>query len=706
MTDVTKCGECGAEIPPGAPAGMCPGCLLREGLSPALSSALFTPLPVEAMQGHLPQFEILDLIGRGGMGAVYRARQRSLDRMVAIKVLRVQAGLDPEFAERFAREARTLAGLSHPNIVAVHDFGETDDLFYLVMEFVEGRDLRRILEAGPYSPADALKIIIPVCDALQHAHDRGVVHRDIKPANIIVDKSGTAKIADFGLAKILSPDPGADSLTMSDRALGTPFYMAPEQRNPAATVDHRADIYAVGVLIYEMLTGELPTGNFRPLSSLANVRRELDRVVLRAMEPDPARRYRGIADMRTDIISAAKSFPDAPATGPAARSRTLRLAVLMLWSAILGSLLVSAVLLRRHRPPQDVTRFGEHYYRVFFENIGWHEARRKCESMGGYLAIVGSTEEDEFLAALSRGHVWIGATDEAGEGRWRWLDGSPLEYTNWDAGEPNNARDSKTGMNENYLMISKYGKWNDLAADSPVIHGFICEWDAGRHPGPFQVSSPEELHAALRKLNPGYESNADVEVNDGSITAVSILHTGISDISPLRGMGLKRLNLAWSGVTDLSPLRGMQLQTLELSRSLVSDLSPLAGMPLTELRLDGTGARDLNPLRGMKLTYLDISHTAVADLAPLKGMPLSELHMSCTAVTDLSPLSHMPLKKAGMLDAPVTDFSPLATCISLESLDVPPTAGNIECLRNLPDLKRLNGKPPVDFWSERNDNGK
>jgi len=699
MPDNVTCGECGADIPAGAPGGMCPQCLLKQGLDAAKPTAPFTPPSIEELDELLPQFDVIELLGRGGMGAVYKARQRSLDRIVAIKVLPINAGPDPEFAERFAREARTLAGLAHPNIVTVHDFGETGELYYFVMEFVEGRDLRRILESGPMSPEDTFRTIFPICDAVQHAHDRGVVHRDIKPANIIVDKSDTPKIADFGLAKILDPEASRAELTMSDQAMGTPLYMAPEQRDPSANVDHRADVYSLGVVVYEMLTGALPVGNFRPLSHVAGLDNRMDNVVLKAMDTDPNRRYRSVADMRADMTRTARSLPTVPTEGGRRRTRGSRIALALLWTTILAALVVPTVLLRRHRPPQDVTQFGEHYYKVFLENISWHEAKRKCESMGGYLAIVTGKEEDEFLASLSRSHVWIGASDEKEEGNWTWIDGSPVEYANWDSREPNNARDPRTGEQENHLMISKYGKWNDLTDNSSIIHGFVCEWDADKHPGPFQISSPKELHAAFREVNPGYEGDATILTKDGIITEVSILHTRITDLSPLQGMRLERLCLAWSKVTDISPLQGMSLKVLDLSRSQVTDLAPIAGMPLTELRIEGTKVGSLAPLHGMKLIYLDISHTPITDLSPIADMPLAELHMSCTRITDLSPIKQMPMKRMGMLDVPVTDLTALASCPTIESLDLP-TTGNIECLKALPNLKRINGKAPADFWKQ------
>ena len=192
------------------------------------AQAPFTPPPVAELANLFPQLQILELVGRGGMGAVYRARQPRLQRQVALKVLPPQATQKPGFAERFTREAQALARLNHPGIIAVHEFGEAGGMAYFVMEFVEGVTLRRMVQQHRLGPREALQIVPQICEALQYAHDEGVVHRDIKPENILIDRKGKVKIADFGIAKILVGDQVQQSLTQ-DQVLGTPHYMAPEQ---------------------------------------------------------------------------------------------------------------------------------------------------------------------------------------------------------------------------------------------------------------------------------------------------------------------------------------------------------------------------------------------------------------------------------------------------------------------------------------------
>jgi predicted Ser/Thr protein kinase len=312
-TQSNRCPECGVTLTPDAPEGLCPQCLLKGVISSAHDAAKSVPAEattpyggpvaplVEELAPLFPQLEILELIGQGGMGAVYKARQPSLDRLVAVKVLPREAGQDPAFAERFNREARALARLSHPNIVHVHDIGKAGDFYFFVMEYVDGANLRQVLRDGHLTPEQALRIVPQICDALQYAHEEGVVHRDIKPENILLDRKGRVKIADFGLAKLLGRDTGNFTLTGSRQVMGTLYYMAPEQVERPLEVDHRADIYSLGVVFYEMLTGQLPVGRFPMPSEKAGTDAFLDEVVLHAMEREPANRYQRASEVKTDL---------------------------------------------------------------------------------------------------------------------------------------------------------------------------------------------------------------------------------------------------------------------------------------------------------------------------------------------------------------------------------------------------------------------
>jgi serine/threonine protein kinase len=309
----TNCPKCGAVLMADAPEGLCPRCLLALNLAHATevgneahaaSTAKPPPAPSE-IAAHFPQLEILECLGRGGMGAVYKARQKRIDRLVALKILAPERQGDAQFTERFQREARALARLNHPNIVTVHDFGEAGGYCYLLMEFVEGVTLRQLMQQRKLSPAEALAIVPKICDALQFAHTKGIVHRDIKPENILLATHGEVKIADFGIAKLVEHGGTEPTLTGAQEVVGTPHYMAPEQAEKPGTVDHRADIFSLGVVIYEMLTSELPLGKFPPPSRKVQVDLRLDEIVLRALEKEPELRYQQASQVKTDLETVA-----------------------------------------------------------------------------------------------------------------------------------------------------------------------------------------------------------------------------------------------------------------------------------------------------------------------------------------------------------------------------------------------------------------
>ena len=346
-SDIPKCPQCGTPLPAGALAGLCPACLLKQGAADETATGgqapPFHPPSVAELAPLFPQLEILELIGKGGMGAVYKARQKELDRLVALKILPPGIGDDPAFAGRFAREAKALAKLNHPGIVTLYEFGQVDGsgsqpstaprmlsglnsqpLYYFLMEFVDGVNLRQLLHARRIAPREALAIVPQICDALQFAHDQGIVHRDIKPENILLDRRGRVKVADFGLAKLVQMDGRAElplgqadqqvspaDLTAAGKVMGTPNYMAPEQVDHPNEVDNRADIYALGVVFYQMLTGELPGKPIVPPSRACGkvqVDVRLDEVVLRALEKKPELRYQQVSVLKTQVEAIAPTL--------------------------------------------------------------------------------------------------------------------------------------------------------------------------------------------------------------------------------------------------------------------------------------------------------------------------------------------------------------------------------------------------------------
>jgi len=371
MANEKLCPQCGGQLPADAPQGLCPQCLMKLGLPTGADSStagaasnvqtgdtppagFVAPEPAELAK-HFPQLDILEILGQGGMGAVYKTRQRQLDRVVALKILPPAIGKGPAFAERFTREAKALAKLNHPGIVTLYEFGQADGLFFFLMEFVDGVNLRHLLEAGRLSPREALAIVPQICDALQYAHDQGIVHRDIKPENILLDRQGRVKVADFGLAKLVGTEgepsaagvgvAGSAVLTEAGKVMGTPQYMAPEQRQHPTEVDHRADVYSLGVVFYQMLTAELPGKPIKPPSRKVQVDVRLDEVVLRALEKEPERRYQQVSEVKTMVESISSS--SSPVTGtlpsparPAPTRGRLRAALIvgvLVWLFVAGT---------------------------------------------------------------------------------------------------------------------------------------------------------------------------------------------------------------------------------------------------------------------------------------------------------------------------------------------------------------------------------
>ena len=273
----------------------------------------------------LGNYQILEELGRGGMAVVYRAYQTSLNRYVAIKVLPPQLSSNREFVKRFQLEARAAAGLRHPNIVVVHDVGHDQGIYYIVMELLEGRTLKQLIEAEGRLPLKrAARIVEQVADALDYAHRRGFIHRDVKPSNIFIGPRDRVTLTDFGIAKAAS---AAQKLTREGMLMGTPAYMSPEQAG-GGKVDYRTDLYALGVVLYQMLVGRTPFRGTTPHATLHSViydppppLRQLDpsippaveQVVLKAMAKRPEQRYQSGAEM----VQALKKAIEAPALAPA-----------------------------------------------------------------------------------------------------------------------------------------------------------------------------------------------------------------------------------------------------------------------------------------------------------------------------------------------------------------------------------------------------
>ena len=266
-----------------------------------------------------PGYEIQALIATGGMGAVYRAVQKSLDRNVALKILPVEFSEDAEFCASFEAEAKAMARLNHPNLIGVYDFGSAEGMLYIVMEFVAGQSLSHTVHGHMMAPSEAIRLASAICGGLAHAHYNHIVHRDIKPSNILIDQEGQPKIGDFGLAH-----PLGRKVQDSDTIYGTPGYTAPEVLEAPDSVDQRADVFSVGVLLHELLTGKMPSEDQRPASVICGCDPRFDTIIRKATMPAPAARYSDIGELARDLKEIAKS--PAPAKGTAASQAKKRAA--------------------------------------------------------------------------------------------------------------------------------------------------------------------------------------------------------------------------------------------------------------------------------------------------------------------------------------------------------------------------------------------
>lgn len=398
-----------------------------------------------------PGYKDFEFIDRGGMGAVYSATQNSLERRVAVKILPPEVGHDIAFVDRFHQEARLLARLQHPHIVTIYDFGRNaSGHLFIVMEYVEGTSLQDVMKVGRLTLTKVLEVTLQVCEALQFAHDHGVVHRDIKPTNILLDVWGRVRVADFGLAKLALPSHKTTVRTSTSMLMGTPGYASPEQRRGEPKVDHRADIFSLGVTLYEMLTEHLPVGVFEPPSKKSDAPALMDKVVLKAMRERPGDRYQKASDMRDAIATVAEKL-GRPLVQRAIAKRPI---ISMMTSVIVGAgfiYLLDALnteLLEKPRQAQSsyvdsehgptVMRLTKHFSLVRLR-LNWEEARRRIKATQGVemASFHSQAELDEVVAKLHEREVdspvWTGGFQVEGDpaNPYRWDDGSPFYFQAW-----------------------------------------------------------------------------------------------------------------------------------------------------------------------------------------------------------------------------------------------------------------------------------
>lgn len=644
---------------------------MADNLPLEIDADLLSQPEAVALQNALPAYELLGFLGRGGMGAVYKARQRSLNRLVAIKLLNHlhMDGLD--FAARFKQEACTLAHLAHPGIVSVHDFGEAaGGLLYFVMEYVEGMDLAQIIELkGPMPPEEILSIFRQIGAAMIYAHGKNVIHRDLKPANVLIRSNGEVKVADFGLAKITVP--GTVALTASSISMGSRDFAAPEVFVKGGEADHRADIYSLGVMLYQMLTGAIPRGMFKlPSQRVPGLDHCIDEVVCKALEQEREDRYQSVGEMMDDLemmmpspVSQTIIVADALEL-PVARQRVLsRMAgTAALLGGIAAAYFLWAGLERNPRSnpaqhqaadqvpkphaaapafvplPETPVEFQGHRYQYVPGAFTWTEAQANAVSLGGHLVTLTSEAENrwvwsqfsKYLPPLAKrppiNRGWWAGGSRSLEGAWTWVTGEPFDYACWAATAGPAARTPRLRHHDN-------GGGGSLSAWTAMHYsdrcGFVVEWDSMEAPAGRGSEQPDEK--TLTDVQQRHFATWLFQLPPSTDPA----HAGLNLVPDLLVEGWGR-NLRKTAELPVRPFSITRVRTgpLRVDAEAVRHLSQLALMPkLCDLRF--YGIED-----GFALSYLRAS-TELRTLV-FRGVP-GQTVLEDKEVANLAPLSKLGL---------------------------------------------------------------
>jgi serine/threonine protein kinase len=601
----------------------------------------------------LGNYTVLDKIGAGGMGQVFKAHHRRMDRIVAIKILPKDVTKEAAYLARFEREVKVAAKLSHPNIVAAYDADEANGVHFLAMEYVDGSDLAALVKKdGPFTVPKAVNYILQAARGLEFAHNEGVVHRDIKPSNLLLDKKDAVKILDMGLARI---DSGGDAATQAEltgtgAVMGTVDYMAPEQALDTKHSDARADIYSLGCTLHYLLTGQavysgdtvmarLLAHREQPIPLLGiNVPDEIEAIFEKMVAKSVDDRYQSMSEVVVDLEKCATSFSNQQSLGsesstdvmtflsntalnttqkpkPNKKSHSIKtgkkndqLVMLVVGGAILALAIVAAIIFKMQ------TKDG-----MLTVEVNQPDASVQILNEEGKIEVTRPGEKGPISISIDPGKHRLKVQKEGFQ-----LFNQDFTIESGDMRSIKATLEPVRGAKavETADQISQ--PWNTLAFQNWMK-------SVAAMPAETQVKA---VAGKLMELNPGFDGkvtgwksirggNDTPQIENGVVTEFGFDTDKVADISPVRALvGLKSLDCAGS----------------DDRKGILSDLVPLRGMRLTKLNCAGTKVLDLSPLKGMPLTVLDCHATPVSDLSPLKGMPITELLVNGTMISDLSPL--------------------------------------------------------------------
>lgn len=723
---------------------------------PTLPNAVADPAQPPATLG---PYALLERLGQGGMGQVYKAHHQHLDRVVALKLIHPDLLREDEAVRRFLREIRAGAQLNHPNIVRAFDANQVGGTTFLVMEYVEGTDLARLVRSkGPLPVDQARDCIRQAALGLQHTFEKGFIHRDIKPSNLLLTTKNVVKVLDLGLARLVQPSTSetTSTLTKSNAVMGTPDYIAPEQTRVAHHVDIRADLYSLGCTFYYLLTGRPPfpegtavtkcvqhqTEEPEPVERLRpEVPEAIALVVRRLMAKRPEDRYQTPAELAAVLARLSRSVvpPGAPPEPEPndvppwqerqqVQRRGWRRLTLLSGVTLLGTLALLVTLLTRQQsvPPQKTIPEvppADLITAAWITSVAQMKPDDQGQEVARMLRVLNPGYNGNPVYTLSGNKIYtlsLSVDQITNLGPLRALTG--VERLSLTATSPESSKlQDLTPLKGMKLDVFKCNNLpiTDLSPLEGMPLGYLTlDGTQVRDLKPLRGTRLSFLSlskAPVSDLTP---------LNKMSVGHLVLSHTQIKDLRPLQGSSLRMLDLSYTAITTpvLAALKDLPvLEELWLRHTAVTDLSVLAGLKLVRLDLSGTKVSTLAPFQGMPLQTVGCDDTAVADVSPLRDAPLQSLSCIRTKVTSLEPIRDRPLKTLYLSGSPVEDLTPLAgmqlTALWINGTkirDLSPLKGmpltsiqinfeperDTQVLKSLPKLEQINGKSVTDFWKE------